>query len=135
MNQMNEKMIVKILPAEGTNPEFAPEQAMQKGIECHGFILLTFDEKHKMETALVQNLSLRNISEAVVSNCNEDAVSTIRQGFCIAEGFIRASHMQMDYQREKAVNRMKKVLSGWDPDEDFPEELPQDFPDYEGGDE
>lgn len=131
---MNEKMVVKVLPAEGCNPEFAPEQVMQQGIECHGFVLLTFDEKHELETALVQNLSLRNISEAVVSNCNEDGISMIRQGFCIAEGFIRASRMQADYQRDKAINRMKKVLEGWDPDEDFPEEGPQEFPDYEGGD-
>ena len=128
MNQMNEKMIVRVLPAEGSNPEYAPDAELQHGIECYGYILLTFDKEHDVETALIKNLSLKNISDAVITNCDEDEISTIRQAFAIAEGFVKAARIQEDHLRSKAMERVKKVLSGIDPDEEFPDELPQEFP-------
>ena len=134
MNEMNEKAIVYVKPAEGSNPEFAPEEELQKGVECYGYILLTFDKEHELSTAMVGNLSLKNISDAVIENVNEGAISMIRQGFAIAEGFIKAARIEEEYVREKAMERMKKVLTGIDPDECFPEEGEQDFPEEEAQD-
>lgn len=131
MNEMNEKMIVKVMPAEGSNPEYAPEKELQEGIECHGFVLMTFDEEHDLATALVHNLSIKNICDAVVSNSNEEAVSMIRQAFVIAEGFVKAARIENDHLQDKALKRLKKVMSGMDPDADFMDELPQLFPDDE----
>ena len=131
MNEMNEKMIIKVLPAEGSNPEFAPEAELQEGIECHGYILMTFNNEHEMETALVTNLSLKNITDAIISSCNEDATSTLRQAFAIAEGFIKAAKIRQDNEREQMMERMKKVLSGIDPDAEFLDELTDEFPDDE----
>ena len=131
MNEMNEKMILKVMPAEGSNPEFAPEQELQKGIECYGFVLMTFNEDHELETALVTNLSIKNICDAVIENCTEGAISTIRQGFVIAEGFVKASKINSDFLHDKAIKRLKKVVSGMDPDAEFMDELPQLFPEDE----
>lgn len=128
MNQMNEKMIIRVLPAEGSNPEFAPDPELQKGIECHGYVLMTFDKNHDLETALVTNLSIKNITDAVISNCNEDAISTIRQAMAIAEGFVRAAKMQEDRMRDVAMKHMKKVLREIAPDGEFQEDQPQEFP-------
>jgi len=135
MNQMNEKMIIKVLPAEGSNPDFAPEKELQDGIECHGYILMTFNEEHELDLALMTNLSIKNISDAIIEDCDEEAISSIRQAFVIAEGFVKAARIKEDYMRKKVVDRMKKVLSGVDPDEDYGDEFPedeiQDFPEEE----
>jgi len=131
MNEVNEKMIVKVLPAKGSNPEFAPDAELQKGIECYGFILMAFDKEHDLETALMTNVSIKNISDAVISNCNEDVINTIRQAFVISEGFVHAARIKEDHHREKIAKRMKMVLHGIDPDEEFPDELPDEFPEDE----
>lgn len=128
MNEINEKMIIKVLPAEGSNPEFAPDPELQKGVECYGYVLMTFNEEHEMETALTVNLSMKNITDAIILSSNEDATSMLRQAFVIAEGFVKAAKIKQDYERENMVCRIKKVLSGIDPDEEFPEDLPDDFP-------
>ncbi len=128
MNQMNEKMIIRVLPAEGSNPEFAPDPELQKGIECHGYVLMAFDKDHDLETALVTNLSIKNITDAVISNCNEDAISTIRQAMAIAEGFVKAAKMQEDRMRDVAMKHMKKVLREIAPEGEFQEDQPQEFP-------
>ena len=131
MNQMNVKMIIKVLPAEGSNPEFAPGAELQEGIECHGYILMTFNKEHELETSLITNLSIQNISDAIEVNCNEAAITIIRQACVIAEGYIKAAKMGEDHMREKMVQRMKKVLSGIDPDAEFLDELTDEFPDDE----
>ena len=135
MNDMNEKMIIKVLPAEGSNPEFAPDPELQKGIECYGYVLMTFNEEHEMETALTVNLSMKNISDAIILSSNEDATSMLRQAFVIAEGFVKAAKIRQDYERDNMMKRMKQVLSGIDPDGEFGDEFPedeiQDFPEEE----
>lgn len=123
---MNVKKIIKVLPAEGSNPEFAPEEELQQGVECYGYVLLTFDKEHEIETALVNNLSLKNIADGIVENCMETAVASLRQAFVVAEGYIKAGQIQMEHDRNQAMERFSKVLRGIDPDgdaqEDFPEE-------------
>lgn len=134
MNEINEKMIIKVLPAEGSNPEFAPEKVLQDGIECHGYVLMTFNEEHDLDSALLTNLSLKNITDAIISTCDEDAISTLRQAFVVAEGFIKASKIRQDNKRDNMMKRIKQVLSGIDPDEptdEFPEDEIQDFPEEE----
>lgn len=135
MNDMNEKMIIKVLPAEGSNPEFAQDAELQEGVECYGYVLMTFDKNHDLSGALTTNLSLKNITDAVISCCNENAISQLRQAFVIAEGFVKAAKIKQDYEREKVMQRMKKVLSGIDPDAEFMDEFPedeiQDFPEEE----
>ena len=117
MNEMNEKMVITVRLAEGSNPDFAPEPELEKGIECHGYILITFDEAHELETATIGNLSVKNICDAVVANSTEGAISTLRQGFAVAEGFISAGKIHQDYLHDRAMKRMSRVLSGMDPDE------------------
>ena len=135
MNEMNEKMIIKVLPAEGRNPDFAPEKELQDGIECHGYILMTFNKEHELEVALMTNLSIKNISDAVIGECDADVISTMRQAFTIAEGFVKAARIKEDHMKAKIVDRMKKVMSGIDPDEVYPDEFPEDeiqeFPEEE----
>ena len=79
----------------------------------------------------MSNLSIKNICDAVLENCTEGAISTVRQGFVIAEGFIKAGKIERDYQHDKAIRRMKKIVSGMDPDGDFMDDLPQLFPEDE----
>jgi hypothetical protein len=92
---------------------------------------MTFDEKQELNGALVTNLSIQNISDAVTSCCNRDAINTMRQAFVIAEGFVKAAKIRQDYERDKVMQRMKKVLSGIDPDAEFPEDVPDVFPEDE----
>lgn len=42
--------IIKILPGEGENPEFAPDRKDQEGIECEGFLLMTFDKDQDLQS-------------------------------------------------------------------------------------
>ena len=104
---MNEKMIIKVLPAEGSNPEFAPEKELQEGIECYGFVLMTFDQDHDIETAIMNNVSIMNVCDAVRENLHDEAISSLRQALVIAEGQIRAISME----RESKANRMMKDIS------------------------
>ena len=130
MNQVNEKIIVRVLPAEGSNSEFAPDKDLQQGIECDGYVLLLFRE-NKLFRSGIRHLSVSNIADEICDECNEGNVPALRQAFTLAEALIRMDEIDKQARSRKALRRIAKVLHGIDPDEEFPDELPQEFPEDE----
>lgn len=105
---MREKIIVKILPAEGSNPEFAPDPKEQEGIECYGYMMLLFDEDGDIRVSSLHNISIENITDAIVQNQFEGGIPELRQACVIAEGHIRA----MEIQHKKEAFEFTKHLTG-----------------------
>lgn len=135
---MNKKIIVKIQPAEGSNPEFAPAKRLQEGTECDGFLLLTFDKDGKLKYSAMHGISRKHLSDAIKYHALEGIVPMIRQAAMVAEGEIRALEIEAQKDRqqlfEPLVRSLVKDYADGFPDEeeqDFPEEVPQEFPEDE----
>ena len=135
---MNKKIIVKVLPAEGSNPEFAPGKYLQDGVECDGFLLLTFGKEGRLKSSALHGISRKNLSDAIRHHALEGIVPMIRQAALVAEGEIRALEIEIQKDRqqlfEPLVKSLVKDYAEDFPDEeeqDFPEEVPQEFPEDE----
>lgn len=101
--------VVKIEPAEGSNPEFAPAKAEREGIECTGYIVITFDGD---ETA---TQSASGVSTEMIKNmlkCNGELNDVIRAGAAIAEGEIKAREILMAGKQKKAALAIAEILKG-----------------------
>ena len=109
------KYLIKILPAEGCNPEFAPDAKAQEGYEMSGFILMGFNEEAELQLGVMQNLSAHIIAEAIRDNSNEDVVNVLRQASAVAEGQIRAMEIFRAARREKQNNDLIEKLSAMFP--------------------
>jgi hypothetical protein len=128
MNEINEKMIIKVLPAEGSNPEFAPARELQAGVECYGYLLQTFDKEHSLNSACMGNISMQDITDAICENTDDDVITAVRRAMVVAEAFMKADRIDVEQKSKKAMKRIMKVMHGIDPDEEFPEDLPDEFP-------
>jgi len=111
------KRIIKILPAEGTNPEFAPDKEEQEGFECDGYLLLTFTDE-ELHYIAMSGISTRNLTDAVKDNIGDEVIAIMRQAFAVAEGYIRASEIFAAAKRDKKIDLLRKIFEGEDEGED-----------------
>lgn len=107
---MKEKVVIKVLPEEGCNPEFAPDEKMQEGLECCGFLVLAFDEDGKIDFSIMNGISIKNITEAMKHHWEEPVLLEIRQACAIAEGWIRANEICKNAERTNMAKGLGEYL-------------------------
>ncbi len=78
------KYIIKILPADGCNPEYAPSKEMQRGYEAEGFAML-IKKDDGTDRSIVYGMNMLDMGRAMM----EDA-SLFRAGAAVAEGYRKA---------------------------------------------
>ena len=107
---MNEQgYIVKVLPAEGCHPEFAPEGRILEGIECSGFLLAAIDENGAPIVEAIYGMSVRNISDLLQMFISKIGPE-IRQACAIAEGHLKAKEIQRKKEIEDKVEGFADFL-------------------------
>ena len=101
--------VVKIEPAEGSNPEFAPAKTEQEGIECTGYIVITFDggEKATQSASGVSTEMIKNMLKS-----GEKPNDMIRAAAAVAEGEIKAREILMAGKQKKAAMAIAEMLKG-----------------------
>ena len=111
--------IIRILPAEGANPEFAPDRKQQEGIECDGYVLMCFVNE-KLSSLHIDGISTKHIADAIRNKKDTEGISIIRQACAVAEGHIRAMEIFNEQQSETAMEKLKDIFAGIDYEEDDP---------------
>ena len=107
---MNEQgYIVKVLPAEGCHPEFAPEGRILDGIECSGFLLIAIDENVDPIIEAIYGMSKKNLSDILQMRISRIA-PVIRQACAIAEGHLKAKEIQRKKEIEDKVEGFADFL-------------------------
>ena len=82
------RKIVKVLPAEGANPEFKPDERLIEGIECRGMIMLLISNDGTQVVEFADAISVIEIKNWLRDN--SQVASIVRQACAIAEGEIKA---------------------------------------------
>lgn len=111
------KQIIKILPAEGTNPEFAPDKEEQEGIECDGYLVLGFVDDGLNYVAM-SGISTKNLTDAMKDNIGDEVIAMMRQAFAVAEGYIRAYEIYGEFKKSVKMETLRKIFMGEDEGED-----------------
>jgi len=106
------KYIVKILPGQDCNPEFAPDKSLQEGVECNGIFMLTFKEENKIHFGCVQDVSVDDLRNAIWKNCDEEVINMLRMSVAIAEGYIRADDIGKKRKEHERFIHFKEMLGG-----------------------
>jgi len=101
--------VVKIVPAEGSNPEFAPAKAEQEGIECTGYIVITFDGD-ETATESASKVSIDMIKNTLKSG--GELNDMIRAAAAVAEGEIKAREIMTAGKQKKAAMAIAEMLKG-----------------------
>lgn len=117
----NTNVVIRILPAEGCNPEFAPGQNEQEGMELAGYVLLGFDEEKDLVVSAVNGLSAHEISEGISNNWTEQTISVLRQSMAVAEGTIKAMKIfeeTMKRHKKQEMYGILELLKGGEDDDE-----------------
>lgn len=101
--------VVKIEPAEGSNPEFAPAKKEQEGIECTGYIVITFDGD-ETATESASKVSIDMIKETLKSGGKLNDM--IRAAAAVAEGEIKAREIMKEGKQKEAAQAIAELLKG-----------------------
>lgn len=101
--------VVKIEPAEGSNPEFAPAKAEQEGIECTGYIVITFDGD-ETATVCASRVSIDMIKNTIKRDGKLNDM--IRAAAAIAEGEIKAREIMKEGKQKEAAKAIAELLKG-----------------------
>lgn len=101
--------VVKIVPAEGSNPEFAPAKAEQEGIECTGYIVITFDGD-ETATESASKVSIDMIKNTLKSG--GELNDMIRAAAAVAEGEIKAKEIMKEGKQKEAAKAIAEMLKG-----------------------
>ena len=102
--EKNGRYMIKILPAEGCNPEYAPESKAQAGTEADGFCLVCLEDgKPKCEQ--ISGATVMQIAEWLAYTGTE-MVSVFRQAVAIADGLSKAKEIREKYE---AINVSKNL--------------------------
>jgi len=88
------KYIVKVEAAEGCNPEYAPDQRMQEGIPCGGFLLLMFNEDDEPQAENMMQISVEMLAR-LLRKSESSLAPIIRQACAIAEGYLKAQEIDV----------------------------------------
>lgn len=105
--------IIKILPGEGSNPEFAPDKEDQDGIECSGYLLMTFADD-ELKSVHLSGVSTANLTDAIRDNSMDEVISILRQASAVAEGYIKAAEIFGEMKRESKLQMLKNIFAGID---------------------
>jgi len=108
--------IIKVLPAEGCNPEFAPDREAQEGTECKGYLLLCFGDDEKLSSVHMCDCSVKMIADAIWDNTDDTIISCIRQACAVAEGYIRAADIYKGIKFDVAKKNLLEMLAGSEAD-------------------
>lgn len=118
------RYIIKVLPTEECNPDFAPDGEMTEGIEADGFALIGFkNEKPLFESMM--GVTVKQLSDWIVKR--EKGAQVMRQACAIAEGEIRAEEISEEKgdrgtvigslncdTKELTKELIRKILTGRD---------------------
>ena len=100
-----EKYIISVKPGKDCNPEFAPDIDLQNGVECEGFVIVTFKNGQAyMETMM--GVSVTNMSNWIRKR--SVGGNNIRKACAIAEGEIKA--LEIDREGAPEVTMEMKGL-------------------------
>lgn len=110
---MNEgKFLIKVLPADGCNPEFAPNEEEQHGMECKGYLLVTFDKDGDPEHEVMNGISTANIADFLRDGSAKGVAPEIRMAAAIADGWIRAREIMRESKVKEKTNDFLDFLKG-----------------------
>lgn len=102
------KFTISVLPCEGSNPEYAPDSELVKGIEADGFVLLV---KHgdKMRDVIIHGVSVMDVAQALAAG-EDNACSKIWQAVAIAEGLKKARKIEEEEEKASARRAFAEML-------------------------
>jgi hypothetical protein len=92
--------------ANATNPDFEPESRIKEGIECAGFLLITFDEDGDPMTEAMAGVSIEKIAR-FIANGNGNIENYLRQAAIIAEAYIKAMKIEEAYRSNRKLERFR----------------------------
>lgn len=102
------KYIVKAdIMGEG-NPEYAPDKELRNGMECDGFLLLTWKDG-KPHSTVVQNLTVMDMAQ-IIAHDDSQAGSAVAQAIAIAEGIRKARKICKEFRTETAAREIAEML-------------------------
>ena len=95
--------------ANATNPDFEPESRIKEGIECAGFLLITFDEDGDPMTEAMAGVSIEKIARFIANEANGSGniANYLRQAAIIAEAYIDAMKIEEAYRSHRKLERFK----------------------------
>lgn len=95
--------------ANATNPDFEPESRIKEGIECDGFLLITFNEDGKPMTEAMAGISIDTIARYIANNANGNGMvaNNLRQAAIIAEAFLKAMKIEQEYRMHRKLERFQ----------------------------
>ena len=95
--------------ANATNPDFEPESWIKEGIECDGFLLITFDEDGKPMTEAMAGVSIDKIAQYIATEANGGGkvANYLRQAAIIAEAYIKAMKIEEAYRSNRKLERFR----------------------------
>lgn len=107
--------MLKVLPEANTPKEWHPGEKVQTGIECDGYVILTFkDGKPKNE--IVMNVNTEQIKVALREG--RSGAKLIRAGAIMADAEIKAMGMEREVEIAERVHaqieRMKQLVKEHD---------------------
>ena len=97
---MKEDFIVKVEPAEGCNPDFAPRKDLTDGIQCSGYVIITFDEDSDPKVTAIDRVSNLDIAHAICKT------PVLQEAFAIAEGLMKAHKIHEESERSKKLREL-----------------------------
>ena len=104
---MKNEVIITIKPAEDCNPEFAPEQELQDGEKCSGYLLFTFDEDGNIHITSMYGVSVQMLADAITFNEYDGAMPVLRSAAELARGQIEAIRIEHAAEAHRAIEQIK----------------------------
>ena len=102
------KYIIKVLPAEGCNEEYAPEKKEMDGIECDAYLILGF-KKEEISFECISGTSIEMLRKFFINGGH--TASVIMQAAQIAEGYLNAMETRKIYaSMQSAVDLFKNII-------------------------
>ena len=105
--------LIRILPTAECNPEFAPDKESQEGIECSGFLLMTF-AGDELQSVHLSGVSTKKLTDAIRDNCMDEVIGILRQAMAVAEGYIKAAEIFGQMKRDSKMQLLRKLFEGED---------------------
>lgn len=102
------KYVISVKGTEGCNPEYAPDELLNKGLETDGFLLCAFKDGRPQATTLMGCTTLE-IATLFAADKSE-AGSVIRQAMAIAEGILKAVEIKKTEDRNTMARSLAEML-------------------------
>ena len=102
------KYIISVNSAGNSNPEFDPDERMQKGLDADGFVLMTF-RNGDPHGVILMGVTVLEIARLMAADKSE-AGSVIRQAIAIAEGLNKAEEIKKQDDKNKVARELADML-------------------------